>query len=46
MEDHVHIGFVSLLATTAAVVAVLGTLHLLAISTENRAGRAFMALGF
>lgn len=46
MEDHVHIGFVSLLASTAAIVAVFGTLHLLALSSEGRAGRAFIALGF
>jgi hypothetical protein len=46
MEPHVHISPVHMLATIAAIVAVFGTLHLLALSTDNRAGRAFMALGF
>lgn len=46
MQPHVHIGAVSLLASTAAIVAVFGTLHLLALSTDNRASRAFIALGF
>lgn len=46
MEDHVHIGFIHLLASTAAIVAVFGTLHLLALSSDSRAARAFMALGF
>jgi len=46
MEPHVHITPVHILATMLAIVAVFGTLHLLALSTDNRAGRAFMALGF
>jgi hypothetical protein len=46
MEPHVHISPVHMLATMLAIVAVFGTLHLLALSTDNRAGRAFMALGF
>lgn len=46
MTPHVHIGAVHLLASTAAVVAVFGTLHLLALSTDNRASRAFISLGF
>lgn len=46
MEPHVHVNFVSLLASTAAVVAVFGTLHLLALSNDSRASRAFIALGF
>lgn len=46
MDPHVHITPVHILATTLAVIAVFGTLHLLAMSQESRAGRAFMALGF
>lgn len=47
VAPHVHISAVSLAASTAAVVAVFGTLHLLALSAEDsRLGRAFIALGF
>lgn len=46
MDPHVHITPMHLLASVAAVVAVFGTLHLLALSTDNRASRAFIALGF
>lgn len=46
MTPHVHIGAVSLMTSTAAIVAVFGTLHLLALSHDNRASRAFIALGF
>lgn len=46
MTPHVHISAVHLLAAVAATVAVFGTLHLLALSTDSRAGRAFIALGF
>jgi hypothetical protein len=46
MEPHVHISPVHMLATMLAIVAVFGTLHLLALSSDNRSGRAFMALGF
>lgn len=46
MQPHVHIGAVHLLASTAAIVAVFGTLHLLALSTDSRASRAFISLGF
>lgn len=47
MDPHVHISPTHLLASTAAVVAVFGTLHLLALaSPDSRAGRAFIALGF
>lgn len=45
-EPHVHVGFVPLVASTAAIVAVFGTLHLLALSSDNRFSRAFIALGF
>lgn len=47
MENHVHIGFVSIAATLLAVIAILGTLHLLAMSSQdNRFANAFLALGF
>ena len=46
MEPHVHISPVAMLATIAATVAVFGTLHLLAITQDNRASRAFISLGF
>jgi len=46
MDPHVHISATHLLASVAAVVAVFGTLHLLAIGVDNRASRAFVALGF
>lgn len=46
MDPHVHISPVHLLASVAAVVAVFGTLHLLAITVDNRATRAYVSLGF
>jgi hypothetical protein len=46
MDPHVHISATHLLAGIAATVAIFGTLHLLAIGTDNRASRAFIALGF
>lgn len=46
MEPHVHISATHLLAGIAATVAVFGTLHLLALSTDNRWSRAFVGLGF
>lgn len=46
MDPHAHISAVHLIATVAAVTAVFGTLHLLALTTDNRASRAFIALGF
>ncbi len=46
MTPHVHISPVHMLATIAATVAVFGTLHLLALTNDNRASRAFIALGF
>lgn len=46
MEPHVHISPVHIIASLAAVVAVFGTLHLLALTNDNRASRALMALGF
>jgi len=46
MQPHVHISPVHLLATIAFAIVVFGTLHLLAISSDSRASRAFIALGF
>lgn len=47
VEPHVHMGAVAILAPVVAVIAVIGTAHLLALSaTDNRLARAFMALGF
>jgi hypothetical protein len=46
MDPHVHISPIHLIASIAATVAVFGTLHLLALSTDNRATRAFVSLGF
>jgi predicted exporter len=46
VAPHVHIGAVSLLASTAAVIAVFGTLHLLALTSDTPAARAWIALGF
>jgi hypothetical protein len=47
VAPHVHISAVHMLASIAAVVAVFGTLHLLALtSPDSRASRAFIALGF
>jgi hypothetical protein len=46
MEPHVHISAVHLIAGIAVVVATFGTLHLLALTSDNRASRAFIALGF
>lgn len=46
MDAHVHISPIHLLASLAATVAIFGTLHLLALSSDNRATRAFLALGF
>lgn len=46
MTPHVHISAVHLLASVAATVAIFGTLHLLALTSDNRASRALLALGF
>jgi len=44
---HVHISAVHIAANVAAIVAVFGTLHLLALSSpDSRAARAYLALGF
>jgi len=46
VTPHVHISPVHLVASTAAVVAVFGTLHLLALTSDSRPSRALIALGF
>lgn len=47
MEPHVHMGAVAILTPVVAAIAVFGTAHLLALSaTDNRAARAWIALGF
>jgi hypothetical protein len=46
MEPHVHMSAVHALFILAIIVAMFGTLHLLALGTDSRWGRAFMALGF
>lgn len=46
VAPHVHISAVPIAANVVATVAVLGTLHLLALSSESRWGRALIALGF
>lgn len=46
MTPHVHLSPVHGIAVVAFTVAVFGTLHLLALTHDNRASRAFVALGF
>jgi hypothetical protein len=46
MTEHNHLTAVHLGAAILGVIAVLGTLHLLALSHHNRASRAFIAAGF
>lgn len=46
MQPHAHISAVHLAAGVAATVAVFGTLHLFALTADNRWSRAFISLGF
>jgi hypothetical protein len=46
MNPHVHLSPVHGVAVIALVVAVFGTAHLLALSSDNRASRALISLGF
>jgi len=46
MPPHAHISATHLLASLAFTVAAFGTLHLLALSNDNRASRAWIGLGF
>lgn len=45
MTPHVHLSPVQMLASVAATVAIFGTLHLLALTQDNRASRAWVSLG-
>lgn len=46
MTPHTHISPVMGVAVIALVLAVFGTAHLLALSTDSRPSRALVALGF
>lgn len=46
MDPHVHISPIHLISAIVASIAVFGTLHLLALTYNNRASRALLALGF
>ena len=46
MTPHVHISPVHGIAVLALIVAVFGTTHLLALTHDNRASRAFVGMGF
>ena len=46
MTPHVHLSAVHGVAMIALIVAVFGTAHLLALSSDNRASRALVSLGF
>lgn len=46
VESHVHQGAVAVIPTVAVVFAVFGTLHLLALTSDNRFAKAYLALGF
>ena len=46
MEPHVHISAVHGLAFICLVVIVFGTAHLMALTHDNRASRAMLAMGF
>lgn len=47
MQPHVHISPIHMFATLLAMIALFGTLHLLAMTAENsRWARAMLALGF
>lgn len=46
MQSHAHITPVHLAAAALFTFAALGTVHLLVLPRDNRASRAFIALGF
>lgn len=46
METHYHFTAVSVVFFIALMVAVFGTIHLLALTNDNRASRAWISLGF
>lgn len=43
---HVHMSPVHGVAVIALTIAVFGTIHLLALGSDSRPSRAFVALGF
>lgn len=46
MEPHAHLSPVHGLAILLFIIAVLGTIHLLAVGSDTRPARAFLAMGF
>lgn len=46
VESHVHHGAVAVIPVVAIVIAVFGTFHLLALTSDNRFAKAYLALGF
>lgn len=46
MTPHTHLSAVHGVAVLAFIVAVFGTVHLLALGTDSRWSRAVIALGF
>jgi len=46
MKVHSHISPIHGLAVIALVIAVFGTVHLLALTHDNRFSRAWVSLGF
>lgn len=46
VADHVHTGSIHAAFNILAIIAIFGTLHLLALSTDSRWSKAWMALGF
>lgn len=46
MPPHTHISAVHGIAVIALVLAIFGTAHLLALSSDSRPSRALLALGF
>lgn len=46
VDNHVHQGAVAVIPIIAAVVAVFGTLHLFALTSESRWAKAWLSLGF
>jgi hypothetical protein len=45
MTPHTHMSATHAVTFVAFTVAVLGTIHLLAVGADNRLSRAFLALG-
>jgi len=46
VQPHAHISATHLIAGVLATIAVFGTLHLLALTADNRLSRAYISLGF